>query len=219
MILVIDNYDSFVFNLARYFQRLGQSTRVVRNDEITLEDVEDMNPRAIVLSPGPCGPSEAGRSMEVVKEFSGRVPILGICLGHQVIAAALGGEIVRSADPMHGRWSEVRHNAAGIFAGVPLNFKAGRYHSLVVSESSLPPALEVTAKTVDGAVMGIQHRTLPIVGLQFHPESVLTEYGYQLLENFLTLAGIHSAATCPSLDDELRRPPATPALPDQPVTF
>jgi anthranilate synthase/aminodeoxychorismate synthase-like glutamine amidotransferase len=190
MILLIDNYDSFVHNLARYFQQLGQATQVVRNTAIDAEDVAARDPAAIVISPGPSTPEHAGCALEVVRRWQGRLPILGICLGHQVIAAALGGRIVRAAEPVHGRTSPVYHQQRGVFAGLPNPLVGCRYHSLVVEEASLPDCLEITARTDDGTIMGIQHRSWPIVGLQFHPESILTEHGYPLLAAFLGMAGI-----------------------------
>ena len=190
MLLLIDNYDSFVHNLARYFARLGQATRVVRNDAIDVASVRAMRPAAIVLSPGPCTPHEAGCSLELVRALHTETPMLGICLGHQAIAEALGGRIVRAREPMHGRASRIAHNGRGVFHAVPSPLTAGRYHSLVVDEETLPGCLEVAARTEDGAVMAIAHRTQPVVGLQFHPESILTEHGEALLANFLRLAGV-----------------------------
>ena len=218
MLLLIDNYDSFVFNLARYFERLGQETVVLRNDVASVAKVRAMKPAAIVLSPGPCTPTEAGCSVEIARELHESIPILGVCLGHQAIAAALGGRVVR--EPMHGRASAVSHNGKGIFAGVPNPFSAGRYHSLVVEEATLPESLSATARTVDGVVMAIAHRRLPVIGVQFHPESILTECGYPLLANFMRIAGIGVPALMPSIDDE-RLPRAEPVvpIPPVPVTF
>ncbi len=190
MILLIDNYDSFVHNLARYFERLGQRTVVMRNDSVDTDRVRALHPDAIVLSPGPCTPREAGASIDLVRQLYSEVPILGVCLGHQTIAAAFGARTVRAPKPVHGRTSLVQHNEAGIFAGVPNPLAVGRYHSLAVEESSLPPELEVTGRTMDGVVMGIAHRQLPLIGLQFHPESILTQCGYQLLAEFLRLAKV-----------------------------
>jgi anthranilate synthase/aminodeoxychorismate synthase-like glutamine amidotransferase len=190
VILVIDNYDSFVYNLARYFERLGHATDVVRNTAIGIEHVESLQPDAIVLSPGPCTPETAGCSLELVRYFCGRIPILGVCLGHQTIAAALGGRIVRASEPVHGRTSPIVHQNRGLFAGLPNPLTAGRYHSLVVDEATLPDDLEITARTSDGTIMAVEHRTKPVVGLQFHPESVLTEHGYALLAAFLRRAGL-----------------------------
>jgi anthranilate synthase component II len=220
MLLLIDNYDSFVFNLARYFERLGQETIVLRNDVANVEKVRALKPAAIVLSPGPCTPTEAGCSLEIVRELHAETPILGVCLGHQTIAAAFGGRVVRAREPMHGRATAVWHDGQGIFAGVPNPFTAGRYHSLVVDEAALPESLLVTARTADGVVMAIAHRRLPMIGVQFHPESILTECGYPLLANFLRVAGIGIPPLVPSIDNE-RLPRAEPVLPvpQVPVTF
>ncbi len=209
MILLIDNYDSFVFNLARYLERLGQSTRVVRNTAIDVAAVRELGPQAVVLSPGPCTPKEAGCSVDVVRELVGEVPILGVCLGHQAIAEALGGRVVRAAEPVHGRTSKIFHNGRGVFAGLPNPIVGCRYHSLAVEESSLPACLEVAARTEDGTLMAIAHRQYPVVGLQFHPESILTETGYGLLAAFLRLAGL-SVGGVPTLADELCDRPAEP---------
>ena len=206
MILLIDNYDSFVYNLARYFERLGHSTRVVRNTAIDPEEAESLEPAAIVLSPGPCTPERAGCTLELVRRLYTRVPLLGICLGHQTIAAALGGRVVRAKEPVHGRTSPVHHQGRGVFAGLPNPLVGCRYHSLVVDEASLPDCLEVTARTDDGTVMAIQHRTLPVVGLQFHPESILTEHGYRLLAAFLRLAGLSTPDELPSIMETEIRP-------------
>ncbi len=220
MILLIDNYDSFVFNLARYFQRLGQETRVVRHDAINVAGVRALRPDAVVLSPGPCTPNEAGCSIEIVRELQHELPILGICLGHQAIAAALGGRIGRAQEAVHGRTSAVHHNGRGVFAGLPNPLVACRYHSLIVEEAGLPATLEVTARTADGLVMAIAHRERPVVGLQFHPESILTEAGYPLLANFLRLAGVPFPEPLPSIDEErLPRAEPGPQLPRAPVTF
>lgn len=219
MILLIDNYDSFVHNLARYFQRLGQTTMVLRNDVADSAAIERLGPAAIVLSPGPCTPAEAGYSLEVVRHFAGKLPMLGVCLGHQVIGAALGGRIVRAAEPMHGRASQVLHNDEGLFAGLPNPLSVGRYHSLVVDEASLPADLAVTARTRDGTIMALAHRRWPIVGVQFHPESILTERGYDLLARFVELAGLPIAAPLPTMEKEGPDRPAELALPDRPVTF
>ena len=219
MILLIDNYDSFVHNLARYLERLGQRTVVVRNDAIDRAAIEALAPGAIVLSPGPCTPTEAGGSLEVVRQFAGRVPILGVCLGHQTIAAALGGRIVRAREPLHGRSSAITHSGRGVFAGLPNPLTVGRYHSLVVDESSLPPELTVTARTDDGTVMAIEHTRWPIVGVQFHPESILTQRGYELLSAFLQQAGLPTIAPLPTMDRERPEPPPAAPLPREPVTF
>jgi len=191
MILLIDNYDSFVYNLARYFERLGQKTRVVRNTAIDVEGVERLGPAAIVLSPGPATPDRAGCSLDLVKSFYQRVPMLGVCLGHQSIAQALGAQVVRARRPMHGQTSSIRHNGQGLFAGLPNPLAGCRYHSLVVDAASLPDCLEPTATSDDdGHLMAFQHRELPVFGLQFHPESILTESGNAILAAFLRLAGL-----------------------------
>ena len=220
MILLIDNYDSFVHNLSRYLQRLGQETLVVRNDKATPALVRQLRPDALVLSPGPCSPNEAGCSMDVVRTFWQELPMLGVCLGHQAIAAAFGGRITRAPLPMHGRTSDVLHEGTGVFAGVPSPFVVCRYHSLVVDPQSLPANLRVSAQTADGVVMGIRDEALPVVGLQFHPEAILTHYGYQLLANFLTLAGLKVTRPLPDMLSEYAAPPARQvALPITPVTF
>ncbi len=193
MILLIDNYDSFVFNLARYFRELGQEVSVVRNDRVTVTEVAAMRPAAIVLSPGPCTPNESGICVDVVQQLGSRIPLLGVCLGHQTIAAALGGEVVRAAEPFHGRTSLVEHDAQRLFAGLPNPLTATRYHSLIVPEATLPACLRPTARTRDGVLMAFEHTDWPTFGVQFHPESVLTTDGHRLLQNFLDLAGI----TCP----------------------
>ncbi len=219
MILLIDNYDSFVYNLARYFARLGQETHVLRNDAVDVAGIRRLQPQAIVLSPGPCTPSEAGCSIEVVRKLSGEIPILGVCLGHQAIGAAFGGQVVRALQPVHGRSSLVVHDARGIFSGLPSPLTVGRYHSLAVAEEGLPGELKVTARTEDGTVMAIEHRRHATVGVQFHPESILTEGGYELLANFLRMAGAGIAAV-PLLAEESPRPPdAHRHLPLVPVTF
>ncbi|HEV3005237.1 MAG TPA: aminodeoxychorismate/anthranilate synthase component II [Pirellulales bacterium] len=219
MILLIDNYDSFVFNLARYFRRLGQETHVVRNDAIDPARVRVLMPDALVLSPGPCAPEQAGCSLELVRELFGLLPILGVCLGHQAIAAALGGRVVRASEGVHGRASEVHHDGAGIFAGLPNPLRACRYHSLVVEEASLPSCLRVSARTADGVVMCLAHRELPVVGLQFHPESILTDFGYALLAGFLRLAGLPLPEFVPKIDEERDEPVVETPLPRKPVTF
>jgi anthranilate synthase/aminodeoxychorismate synthase-like glutamine amidotransferase len=190
MILVIDNYDSFVHNLARYFRQLGCETVVVRNDQIDAAVVRKINPQAIVISPGPCTPNKAGYSIDAVKEFGSVLPILGICLGHQAIVQALGGTIRLANEPVHGRQSSIQHFGSPMFRGIKKSFDAGRYHSLVASIADLPDSLRVTARTDDGTIMAVEHKSLPLVGLQFHPESILTECGYQLLINFLKVAKI-----------------------------
>jgi anthranilate synthase component II len=202
MIVLVDNYDSFVFNLDRYLRRLGQETVVVRNTEIDVARVRVMRPAAVVISPGPCMPAQAGSSLEIVRRLHTEVPMLGICLGHQVIAEALGGRIVRAAEPIHGRACRVRHDGRGIFAGLPEVITAARYHSLVVDEGSLPECLEVSARADDGSVMALRHRRLPLVGLQFHPESILTELGYPLLAAFLRQISLPVPEPLPTLADE-----------------
>ncbi|MBT4867857.1 MAG: aminodeoxychorismate/anthranilate synthase component II [Planctomycetaceae bacterium] len=194
MILLIDNYDSFVYNLARYFRELGCETRVVRNDAVTVGEVRRMDPTAVVLSPGPRTPLEAGISVELVRSLSPDMPILGVCLGFQAIAAALGASIIRAPEPVHGRTSTIRHSGQRIFTGLPNPLEATRYHSLIVDETTLPEELVVTARTVDGIPMALEHRQRPVVGVQFHPESILTEAGHQLLSSFLRLAGIEPGA-------------------------
>ncbi len=219
MILLIDNYDSFVFNLARYFQRLGQGTRVVRNDAIDAHGVRAMRPAALVLSPGPCIPEQAGCSLELVRDLHVGLPILGVCLGHQAIAAAFGGQVVRSSHPVHGSASDVFHDGCAVFKGLPNPMRACRYHSLVVEESSLPSCLRVTARTADGVVMGLTHRRFPVVGVQFHPESILTDTGYAILANFLRLAGLPLPGEMPAFGDERHEPVTAERLPEAPVTF
>lgn len=193
MILLIDNYDSFVHNLARYLIELGCQTHVIRNDAITVEEIRRLVPAGIVISPGPCTPAEAGISCDVIREFGATIPLLGVCLGHQAIAAALGGRVIRAKEPVHGRTSLVYHNGTSLFAGLPSPFRATRYHSLIVEESTLPKELVVTARTSDGVPMALAHRSWPVWGVQFHPESVLTQHGRQLLANFLDLAGVAHA--------------------------
>ena len=186
MILIVDNYDSFVHNVARYFEELGQQTRVVRNDEVTAQDLSAA--KAIVISPGPCTPTEAGQSMAIMRHWSGRLPILGICLGHQVMGEVFGGLVTRAKRPMHGDSSEINHDGKGIFEGLPQRFSAGRYHSLIVELEGRDTPLIVTARSDEGEVMGLRHRTLPIWGVQFHPESIATEGGMNILKNFLSLS-------------------------------
>jgi anthranilate synthase/aminodeoxychorismate synthase-like glutamine amidotransferase len=185
MILLIDNYDSFVFNLARYVRELGETPLVRRHDAVSLEEIERLAPTHIVLSPGPCTPREAGISTEVVRRFGERLPVLGVCLGHQCIAQAYGARIVRAGRPTHGKASPIHHDGKGIFAGIPSPFMAARYHSLVIDPESLPHTLRVTARTSDGDIMAIEHEQHTVVGVQFHPESAITEYGYHLLERFV----------------------------------
>lgn len=190
MILLIDNYDSFVYNLDRYLQQLGQSTLVVRSDAITVEAINRLSPDAILISPGPKAPDQAGCSMEVVRRLSDKLPILGVCLGHQAIGQAFGGTIVRAEAPMHGKSCLIEHDDSRLFRGLPSPLQVGRYHSLIIDPASLPDCLRVTAKTAEGIIMAVEHKNLPVFGVQFHPESILTECGYQLLANFLTIAGL-----------------------------
>jgi len=185
MILLIDNYDSFVHNLARYVRELGETALVCRNDGLTMSEIERLAPSHIIISPGPCSPNEAGISIEVVRRFGPSVPVLGVCLGHQAIGAAFGAAIVRARQPMHGKVSRIHHDGSGVFTGLPSPFDATRYHSLAVSSASLPPVLRVTATADDGEIMALEHREHPVVGVQFHPESALTEHGYRLLDRFL----------------------------------
>jgi anthranilate synthase component 2 len=185
MLLMIDNYDSFTYNLVQYLGELGEDVRVHRNDEITLEEVEAMAPARIVISPGPCTPKEAGISVPLIRHFAGRIPILGVCLGHQSIGEAFGGRIVHARQLMHGKTSPIHHANQGVFAGLPNPMTATRYHSLVIEPESRPEVLEVTAWTEDGEIMGVRHRELAVEGVQFHPESILTECGHELLKNFL----------------------------------
>ena len=209
MLLMIDNYDSFTFNLVQYLQMLGAEVKVVRNDELTVDEVERLAPERIVISPGPCTPNEAGISLQVIERLGPRVPILGVCLGHQAIGQAYGGEVVRAKQIMHGKTSPIRHRGQGVFAGLPDGYEATRYHSLVVAPASVPDCLEVTAWTADetGAVeeiMGLRHREHPVEGVQFHPESILTEHGHALLQNFL--------------DPSFPSPPSFPPPPSFPRT-
>jgi anthranilate synthase/aminodeoxychorismate synthase-like glutamine amidotransferase len=185
MILLIDNYDSFVYNLARYVHELGEEPLVRRHDAIDVDAILRLAPTHIIISPGPCSPKEAGISTDVVRQIGPRIPILGVCLGHQCIGAAYGGEIVRAGLPMHGKTSRIRHSGTGLFSGLPSPFLATRYHSLVIAPASVPPSLKVTATSDDGEIMAVQHLEHPVYGVQFHPESVLTEHGYRLLDHFL----------------------------------
>ena len=185
MILLIDNYDSFVYNLARYVRELGETPLVQRHDALDVDEIGSLAPSHIIISPGPCSPKEAGISTEVVRRLGARIPVLGVCLGHQCIGAAYGGEIVRAGLPMHGKTSRIHHGGSGIFAGLPNPFLATRYHSLVIAPASVPPSLTVTATSEDGEIMAVQHVEYPVYGVQFHPESVLTEHGYRLLDHFL----------------------------------
>lgn len=191
-VFIIDNYDSFTFNLVQYLGELGAETQVVKNDECTVRDIEAAAPSGVLLSPGPCTPNEAGVCLEVLAELSSKIPILGVCLGHQAIGQAFGGRVVRAGRLMHGKTSPIEHDGTGIFAGLPRPFQATRYHSLLVERASLPEALAITAWTAEGEIMGLSHRTLPVTGVQFHPESILTPDGKQLLGNWLK--GLRGAA-------------------------
>ncbi|MGM7724452.1 aminodeoxychorismate/anthranilate synthase component II [Metabacillus sp. Hm71] len=185
MILMIDNYDSFTFNLVQYLGELGEELVVKRNDEITISEIEELNPQFLMISPGPCSPNEAGISMEAIKHFAGKIPIFGVCLGHQSIAQVFGGDVVRAERLMHGKTSQIHHNGEAIFKGMENPFTATRYHSLIVKNETLPDCLEVTAWTAENEIMAIRHKTLPIEGVQFHPESIMTSFGKDLLKNFI----------------------------------
>jgi anthranilate synthase component II len=190
MILMIDNYDSFTYNLVQYLGELGADVKVVRNDEITIEEISALAPEKIVISPGPCTPTEAGVSVDTIKTFAGKIPLLGVCLGHQSIGQALGGKVIRAPYVMHGKTSQVYHNNTGVFTGLKNPFQATRYHSLVIEKESIPDCLEITAWTQNedgsmGEIMGVKHKTLAVEGVQFHPESILTEHGHDMLRNFL----------------------------------
>ena len=192
MLLMIDNYDSFTFNLVQYFGELGEDVRVVRNDEITLDGITQLAPRHLVLSPGPCSPAEAGICVDAVRRFAGKLPILGVCLGHQAIGAALGGQVVRAQRQMHGKTSEITTDGRGVYAGLPTHFTVNRYHSLAGARDGLPAELEITSTSEDGEIMGVRHRGLagtptPLEGVQFHPESILSEHGHAMLRNFLEM--------------------------------
>ncbi|MFM9971062.1 MAG: anthranilate synthase component II [Burkholderiales bacterium] len=188
MLLMIDNYDSFTYNLVQYLGELGAEVRVVRNDEMSVAQIEAMKPERIVISPGPCSPKEAGISLQAIKVFAGKIPLLGVCLGHQAIGAASGGKVVHAQTLMHGKTSPIEHSGAGVFAGLPSPFIATRYHSLAIERKSLPSCLEVTAWTTDGEIMGVRHRSMAVEGVQFHPESILSQHGHALLKNFLQIA-------------------------------
>ena len=187
-VLVIDNYDSFVYNLVQYLGELGAEPLVHRHDDLTLDEIRALEPDAVLISPGPGTPDDAGVSNEVIQAFGGVVPVLGVCLGHQCIGQLYGGQVVRAGDVMHGKTSMISHSGAGLFADLPNPFEATRYHSLVVDRGSVPDCLEITAETDDGVIMGLRHKELPVVGVQFHPESILTDGGHKLLQNFLALA-------------------------------
>jgi len=185
VLLVIDNYDSFTFNLVQYFGQLGVSMRVFRNDELTPAEAERLNPDRVLISPGPCTPSDAGVSLDIIKTFAGKKPVLGVCLGHQSIGQIFGGNVIRAPRQMHGKLSPIKHTGKGVFSGMPSPFTATRYHSLLVERSSLPDCLEITAETAEGEIMGLQHKQFSVHGVQFHPESIATEGGMQILKNFL----------------------------------
>jgi anthranilate synthase component II len=192
MLLMIDNYDSFTFNLVQYFGELGEEVRVFRNDEITLEDIEGLQPDRLVLSPGPCSPTEAGICVDAIRHFTGKLPILGVCLGHQAIGAALGGRVVRAQRQMHGKASVITTDQRGVYTGLPRQFSVIRYHSLAIERDTLPAELEITSTSEDGEIMGVRHRSLagtraPLEGVQFHPESILSEHGHAMLKNFLAM--------------------------------
>jgi len=195
MIVLIDNYDSFAFNLVHYLGELGAEVRVHRNDKITCAAVVDADPDAIVLSPGPCTPKEAGICLDLIAAVAAKIPILGVCLGHQAIGDAFGGKVVRAPVPVHGKLSEIRHGSSGIFRGINAPFQATRYHSLVIDRGSLPGELTVTADTEDGLIMGVAHKSLPVHGVQFHPESIASEHGYLILQNFLDIAASWNASS------------------------
>jgi anthranilate synthase component II len=194
MLTLIDNYDSFTYNLVHFLGELGASTRVYRNDKVSVDDVLAEGPEAIVLSPGPCDPDRAGICLELIERAGPVVPILGVCLGHQAIGQVYGGRVVRAPTLMHGKLSKVHHTGKGVFSGLPQDFSATRYHSLVVERASLPEALEITAETADAVIMGLQHKRYPVYGVQFHPESITSEHGHQLLANFLDLARVERRA-------------------------
>jgi anthranilate synthase component 2 len=185
MLLMIDNYDSFTYNLVQYLGELGEDVRVIRNDEMSVDQIEALKPQRVVLSPGPCTPNEAGVSLDVIHRMAGRVPILGVCLGHQAIGQAFGGRVVHAKTLMHGKVSPIHHEGKGVFEGLPTPYEATRYHSLAIERASCPATLEVTAWTEDGEIMGVRHRSLAVEGVQFHPESILTQHGHALLRNFL----------------------------------
>jgi para-aminobenzoate synthetase component II len=187
MILLLDNYDSFTYNLAQYLGQMGQELEIRRNDQITLDEIAELAPERIVISPGPCTPKEAGVSVPLIQRFAGKIPILGVCLGHQAIGAAFGGRVIRAPKVMHGKTSEIHHDNKTIFHGIGEPFTATRYHSLIVERESLPDKLEISAETDDGTIMGLRHRKMKVEGVQFHPESVLTGAGFKLLENFLSI--------------------------------
>ena len=192
MLLLIDNYDSFTYNLYQYLAELGTEIMVRRNDQVTLDEIEAMQPEAIVISPGPCTPNEAGLSCQIIATFGARIPTLGVCLGHQAVGQVYGGKVVRAPQPMHGKTTLMYHQGQGVFQHLPMPFEANRYHSLIVERSTLPDELEITAETADGLIMGLRHRTHPVEGVQFHPESIMTPVGKDLLRNFLAYRNGHS---------------------------
>jgi anthranilate synthase/aminodeoxychorismate synthase-like glutamine amidotransferase len=216
MILLIDNYDSFVFNLARYVRELGETALVRRHDATSLDEIERLAPSHIIISPGPCSPAEAGISIDVIRHFGPTLPILGVCLGHQCIGAAYGAGIVRAARPVHGKGAWIAHDGRGLFAGLPNPFRAARYHSLVIAQSGLPTSLRVSATAEDGEIMAVEHVRHPVIGLQFHPESVLTEHGYLLLDRFLHGA-LAREGTLPDRADGARSTARAPDFVPPPV--
>lgn len=187
MLLMLDNYDSFTYNLVQYFGELGEDVKVLRNDQATVEDIAALAPTRICISPGPCSPAEAGISVDLIKRFAGKIPILGVCLGHQAIGVAYGGKVVRAMRIMHGKTSNITHAGTDVFTGLPSPLCVTRYHSLAVERGSLPDCLEITAQSEDGEIMGLRHKSLPVYGVQFHPESILSEHGHDMLRNFLAL--------------------------------
>jgi len=191
MLILIDNYDSFTYNLVHFLGELGANSEVIRNDKITAEEVLKKKPKAIVLSPGPCTPNEAGVCLDLIAKAGAKIPLLGVCLGHQAIGQAYGGKVIRAPEPMHGKLSTITHTDKGVFRGLPAKIEVTRYHSLIVERKSLPDCLEVNAETSDGIIMGLMHKTHPVHGVQFHPESIASEQGHALLANFLELAGLH----------------------------
>ncbi|QDU80211.1 Anthranilate synthase component 2 [Polystyrenella longa] len=221
MIVLIDNYDSFVFNLARYCQELGCDTHVVRSDEIDANGIRKMDPQAIILSPGPCTPREAGNCLSIVETLLEEYPILGVCLGHQVIAAATGSEIIHAPEPIHGRTSRVEHVGSALFENVPNPFQATRYHSLIIDEASLGEEFQITARSDDGVPMAIEHHRLPVMGVQFHPESILTDHGHRLIHNFFSVAGLktpdYESRELPHPNEKYSTTPLTPVHTPGPV--
>ena len=196
---MIDNYDSFTFNLVQYLGELGQELVVKRNDEITVEEIEQLNPEFLMVSPGPCSPNEAGISMEAIRHFAGKIPIFGVCLGHQSIAQVFGGDVVRAERLMHGKTSQIHHDSKSVYSGLDNPFTATRYHSLIVKKETLPDCLEVTSWTEEGEIMGLRHKTLPIEGVQFHPESIMTSFGKEMLQNFIQTHKGNEQVSCSSI--------------------